>query len=186
MLLNAGGACRSRVTKKLSQKFKSPVDAEKHFEEQTHCDPSLARTQPPSSPVDISSLSSQPPSSPDDISSLSSLPQHTTQESVTPIFSQCLKALQLLTLQKKLDTLSQVFSVIINKRVPCDFLALVCSGMENLQEARRSNIIYLLAKAVGTKRDDGSDTLLPTKRMPMGLLEYMVSFFTGSSINKVH
>lgn len=30
----AGGACRSRVTKKLSRKFKSPVDAEKHFEEQ--------------------------------------------------------------------------------------------------------------------------------------------------------
>jgi hypothetical protein len=57
--------------------------------------------------------------------------------------------------------------------------------MENLHRAGRSNVLYLLAKALGTTRPDGSDSLLPISRMPMGLLEYMVNFFTASSIQQV-
>ena len=58
--------------------------------------------------------------------------------------------------------------------------------MRNLRDAGRCNVLYLLAKAVGTMREDGRDTLLPTKRMPMGLLEYMVSCFTATSVNQVN
>ena len=47
--------------------------------------------------------------------------------------------------------------------------------MKNLQVAGRSNVIYLLAKAVGTRRADDADTLLPVRRMPMGLIEYTTS-----------
>ena len=46
-------------------------------------------------------------------------------------------------------------------------------------------LIYLLAKSLGTSRPDGSDSLLPVSRTPMGLLEYMVNFFTASSTNIV-
>ena len=70
--------------------------------------------------------------------------------------------------------------------MPLDFLELVAGGVQHLHEARRSNVIYSLAKAVGTMRKDGSDSLLPARRMPMGLMEYAVTFFTVSSIQKVH
>ena len=58
--------------------------------------------------------------------------------------------------------------------------------MRHLGEAGRSNITYSLAKAVGTMRPDRSDSLLPTKNMPMGLIVYAVNFFTASSIQKVN
>jgi len=44
-------------------------------------------------------------------------------------------------------------------------------------DCARSNLIYLLAKSLGTVRSDNSDFLLPAKRMPMGLIEYCVNFF---------
>ena len=69
--------------------------------------------------------------------------------------------------------------------VPPDFLQLVASGMQHLHGAGRSNAIYLLAKALGTLRSDGSDSLMPAKRMPMGLIEYTINFFTTSSVQKV-
>ena len=69
--------------------------------------------------------------------------------------------------------------------VPADFLLLAASGMQNIRNAGRSNVIYLLSKAVGKMRIDDSDTLLPLKRMPMGLIEYVISFFTVSSVQKV-
>ena len=45
--------------------------------------------------------------------------------------------------------------------VPPDFLQLVASGMQHLHAAVRSNSIYLLAKALGTLRKDGSDSQIP-------------------------
>ena len=47
--------------------------------------------------------------------------------------------------------------------------------MKRLHDGGRSNVMYLLAKALGTTRLDGSDFLLPVSRMPIGLLEYTVS-----------
>ena len=46
-------------------------------------------------------------------------------------------------------------------------------------------MIYNLVKSLGTMRDDGLDSLLPAKRMPMGLIEYAVAFYAASSIQKV-
>ena len=51
--------------------------------------------------------------------------------------------------------------------VPDDYITLSVRAMENLKDADRCNVVYSLCKAVGTKRDDGSDTLLPCKRMPI-------------------
>ena len=70
-------------------------------------------------------------------------------------------------------------------QIPVDFFRLAAEGMQNLHVSGQSNTIYLLTKALGTKRVDGSNTLLPTKTMPMGLIEYTAAFFTASSLQQV-
>ena len=50
----------------------------------------------------------------------------------------------------------------------------------------RSNVLYNLAKALGTMRDDQTDSLLPVKRMPMGLIEHCVNFFCCSHSEQVY
>ena len=78
-----------------------------------------------------------------------------------------------------MEILSTLFSELVKASnapdIPLDFLTLAVAGMKNLQVAGRSNVIYLLAKAVGTRRADNADTLLPVRRMPMGLIEYTTS-----------
>ena len=69
-------------------------------------------------------------------------------------------------------------------RVPGDFLNVIVEGVRHPKRSGRSNVIYLLAKALGTMRSDGSDSLLPANRMPMDLIEH-VNFFTDDAINKV-
>ena len=68
---------------------------------------------------------------------------------------------------------------------PDDFLELSVNAMAHLHDCQCSNVVYLLSKARGTMRPDSSDSLLPAKRMPMGLIEYSVNFFTSHHINEV-
>jgi len=49
----------------------------------------------------------------------------------------------------------------------------------------QSNVVYGLAKAIGTERADKSDSRLPAKRMPMRSLEHMVNFYNADSYTKV-
>ena len=86
--------------------------------------------------------------------------------------------------------LSTLFSELVNATsnvpdIPLDFLSLAAAGMKNLHVVERSNVIYLLVKAVGTRRADDADTLLPVRRMPMGLIEYVAAFFTSTSVQQV-
>lgn len=102
----------------------------------------------------------------------------------------CRKILTALDPAEQLNSLSQLFSAVVGKNfnmasIPVDFLRLAAEGMQNLHVSGRSNTIYLLTEALGTKRADGSDTLLPIKGMPMGLIEYTAAFFTASSLQKV-
>jgi len=60
--------------------------------------------------------------------------------------------------------------------LPSDFLELAVVGMKYLQDCNHTNVIYRFAKVIGTMRDDKSDSLLPVKRMPIGLIEYSVNF----------
>lgn len=104
-------------------------------------------------------------------------------------YSQCAAALNSLLPPQQLSVLSQLFVDYIHlhacSRVPEDFLNVTVEGIRHLSRNGRSNVIYLLAKALGTMRSDGLDSLLPTKRMPMGLIEHIVNFFTVDAINKV-
>ena len=63
--------------------------------------------------------------------------------------------------------------------IPNDYLLLSVMGMKHLESTGRGNVLYELAKGLGTMRPDGSDSYFPTSRMPMGLLEYMVNFFNA-------
>ena len=85
-----------------------------------------------------------------------------------------------LPLDQKFTILSQLFSEVMeekhNIKVPIDFLKLTAAGMVHLLPCNRGNVIYLLAQAFGSMRADESDSLLPAKRMPMGLIEHTVNF----------
>ncbi len=69
--------------------------------------------------------------------------------------------------------------------LPEDFLELTKSAMHHLRKEGRTNVVYNFVKAVGTMRTDGTDSLLPVKRMPMGLMEYAVNFFVSEEMNRV-
>lgn len=69
--------------------------------------------------------------------------------------------------------------------VPADFLQLSLIAIRHLNQCGRSNVVYGVAKAIGTMRPDGSDSRLPARRMPMGMLEYMVKFYNSNTYVKV-
>ena len=54
-----------------------------------------------------------------------------------------------------------------------------------LKNCNQTNVAYGLAKVIGTLRPDKTDSLMPTKRMPMGLVEYLVQFFSADNLTKV-
>ena len=68
-----------------------------------------------------------------------------------------------------------------NVYIQPDLLQFVVSASEHLFQCGRSNVVYTLAKAIGRKRPDGSDSRFPAKRMPMGVLEHMVNFYNADS-----
>ena len=61
--------------------------------------------------------------------------------------------------------------------VPDDFLELATNGMVHLHKCNLSNVMYLMCQALGAMKPDQSDTLLPAKRMLMGLIEHIVDIF---------
>ena len=71
-----------------------------------------------------------------------------------------------------LDVISDLFTKYCNERcgldVDEDFVRHAVCAMQNLKEAERVNVIYNLSKGLSVQRSDGSDTLFPRKRMPMG------------------
>ena len=68
----------------------------------------------------------------------------------------------------------------LSVNVPDDFLELAAAAMQHLKSCGRANVVYNLAKAIGTMREDLSDSLLPAKRMPIGLIEHCVNFFCST------
>ena len=67
--------------------------------------------------------------------------------------------------------------------MPPTFLELSLKAMTQLQKSGRSNVMFGLAKGLGVQRVDGSDSLIPTTRMPMGLLEYVINFYQSSKVH---
>ena len=86
----------------------------------------------------------------------------------------------------QLDLLSKLFSSYASSEmrlsVPDDFIVLATRAILQLTSSGRSNVLYNLAKAIGTIREDGSDSRLPTKQMPMGFIEYIANFFVADNL----
>lgn len=167
MIIIIGKACRSKSTGYLARKFANPKAAEEHYQKSLGQSPSLPNQS------NRSSHSSDVVSDP--IWSLGSL--------------SCCRTLSKLKACEQLEVISNLFTKHMNnynQDVPVDFLCAAAKGMCYLKNLDQLNVIYLLAKGLGTMTIDGLDSLIPAKRMPMGLIEYMFNFFTANAINKVH
>jgi len=89
----------------------------------------------------------------------------------------------------QLAALSELFTSYMNQfslAVPNDFLSNAANAMVRLTDAGRTNVLYNLAKGIGTLRLDGSDSCFPTNRMPMGLVEYIAQFFAVDNLQQVN
>ena len=69
--------------------------------------------------------------------------------------------------------------------VPGDFLTYTAKAMMNLKSSGRTNLLYNLAKGVGSLRADDTTSRFPTDRMPMGLIKYITSFYVCDDVNQV-
>ena len=152
-----GNACRNKVLNMLRKKFASPEAAESHY-----FPLKLTASEPQAAGVEISVTPS-----------LQSCPTHIE---IRP-------SQQLLAISEHFKSFCNSHSSVVP---PDDFLSLAVSAMEHLHSCERSNVVYKLVKVLGTMRDDQSDSLLPTKRMPMGLIEHCVNFFGSSSVQEVY
>ena len=88
--------------------------------------------------------------------------------------------------EEQASTIGQLMQYIAppDVNVPPDFIKHALACMKNHTAAGRSNILAGLAKALGTKRPDGSSRM-PVSEMPVGLLEYISSFFSSDSFYQV-
>ncbi|XP_065891566.1 uncharacterized protein [Dysidea avara] len=57
--------------------------------------------------------------------------------------------------------------------------------MVQLKANGRGNVLYNLAKGIGTLREDGQESRFPIKRMPMGLIEYSADFFAADNLQSI-
>ena len=69
--------------------------------------------------------------------------------------------------------------------VPADFVTFAAVAMERLKQCGRSNVIYNLAKELGTMRNNQSDSCFPVNRMPMGLIEHTCNFFVSETLEQI-
>ena len=94
-----------------------------------------------------------------------------------------------LTTDQTLSQLSQEFSEFVARplglSIPENFLVLSVNTMQHLKTCGRTNVLYALAKGIGTVRDDNSNSLFPSKRLPMGLLQHMANFFVARGLTNV-
>lgn len=63
--------------------------------------------------------------------------------------------------------------------VPKDYLILSLKAMKHLESSGKVNVLYELARGLGTMRRESTDSCFPTTRMPFGMLQYMVMFFNS-------
>lgn len=86
--------------------------------------------------------------------------------------------------KQQINFLSEMFSRIAESEgleVPTDFLPLSINAMQQLAHNGRSNMLYGLSKGLGTPREDGSDSVFPSKKVVSGLMEYSINFYNSGS-----
>ena len=163
----AASACRSVIHRRLRKQYKTPKDAERFYIGELQHDTTATECRDSPGQHNVTSQNNNSRSS------------HSTQSDVLklPAFQYLFSQLQG---GAQLQILSALFSAVIQQQlnisVPDDFIVLAAKAMERLQQSGRSNVLYKLAKGFGTMREDQSDSRFPTKKMPMGLVEYTADF----------
>lgn len=177
-----GSSCRYKVVGWMKKKFCSPQDAISHYAvsltkcNSTQTDQSLVMcnsTQTEDNKIDISTQTE------DTTLLLESKFTQTDSAMFTPSVKSC----------EKLQALSLEFARLCKDDfdliVPEEYLVLSGAAMVYFNRNNRSNVLYNLAKGFGVLRADGSDTLFPMKKMPMGLIEYTSNFFIAENVHQV-
>ncbi|XP_065900800.1 uncharacterized protein [Dysidea avara] len=164
-IYRSGMACRFKVVGLLSSKFKTPKEAEVHY---------LGRGNAPV--TEPASTSSQRPT----------VCASVQRDSID--VSTLLVLFKKLPEKDQLQAVSKMFTAYLSSGhclVPEDFLIHAKNAMLQLRRHGRSNVLYNLAKGIGTMREDNSDSKFPTKCMPMGLVEYAANFFSCDNLQQV-
>ena len=52
--------------------------------------------------------------------------------------------------------------------------------MKLLQSQGKTNLVYRFAYVIATARPESDESLLPLNRMPFGLIEYQIDFFSST------
>ena len=169
---------------KLVREFSSPAEAERHYFTPLSSSqlPVESAKSGESHPTTSSSNQAGNPMQADQNA-------HSQRSDQDPL-SACRSAIAKASPSERMRIISVLFSEClqdqaVRMRMPQDFLQLVASCLNNLHDHKRSNVIYFLAKGIGTLRSDGSDTVFPLKRMPFGLVEYAANFFVAKSLQQV-
>ena len=75
--------------------------------------------------------------------------------------------------EEQLNALSMMFIAYMSSGpcvlVPEGFLIIAKNAMLQLRDHGRSNVLYNLAKGIGTMREDGSESRFPTKMYAYGI-----------------
>ena len=69
--------------------------------------------------------------------------------------------------------------------VPSEFLSYTSKAMMNLKSSWHTNVLYNLAKGIGSLRVDSTTLRFLTDRMSMGLIEYIANFYVCNDVNQV-
>ena len=68
---------------------------------------------------------------------------------------------------------------------PANFAELAVESMRYLQVNGKNNLLYKFAFCLATKRPGSEESLFPLHRMPFGMVEYQIEFFSATNIMQV-
>lgn len=200
------GRVRGRVCTFLKNKFKTMDAAEQSYnlsltgclEELSHVghsrkkslakNPESTHSQSVSTPVPVSN---------DDSFQLSDIP-HDLREAIMKCLKKGISTLsdfitELLTCITDVNITNSVANFVFMELVkfhhidtnPADFISRSLAAMKLLQISGKGNLLYKLAYCLTEKRQGTETPLLHLDRMPFGLLEYQLEFFSCTNIMQV-
>ena len=65
------------------------------------------------------------------------------------------------------------------------FLDIACRAMLELEAHDKPNVVYFLCHCIADKKEDGKTPIMPWDRMPFGLIQYQLQFFSATHICQV-
>lgn len=191
MFLNKGASCRTRVSKYLPKEYATlEEDEEKLGIDYVLESTAVLAEERPGTPV-------KNPSIPDGLSPiLAESPfkkNSAVVESIGDVINNFIKTFKTLMssrLKKQLIQylyklyVAEVGGMELFKYIETDFLDLSLNAMQTLFEERKNNLVHSISKCF-ERRESGTETRLPLKRMPFGLIDYNLRFFAADFTQKL-